>query len=127
VLQSFVLYAQNALKLTYEYLAFLKKFLGSLSLAMRGGKEEGGAEGREAILVLSRSTVVDTFETIDTNICVFHRKRRAHSRTKVLPIESFNKFEGTISQNENISFLSVSLGTGIISTSQFPQYERLSS
>jgi hypothetical protein len=48
VLQSFVLYAQNALKLTYEYLAFLKKFLGSLSLAMRGGKEEGGAEGREA-------------------------------------------------------------------------------
>jgi hypothetical protein len=65
VLQSFVLCVQNALKLTYEHLAFLKKFLGSLSLAMRegmggrggggggergrerGGEGKGGREGRE--------------------------------------------------------------------------------
>jgi hypothetical protein len=45
VLQSFVLCVQNALKLTYEHLAFLKKILGSLSLATRGGKHKGGGGG----------------------------------------------------------------------------------
>jgi hypothetical protein len=37
---------QNALKLTYEHLQVQKFFLGSLSLAMKGSKTEGG-EGRE--------------------------------------------------------------------------------
>jgi hypothetical protein len=39
---------QNALKLTYEHLQVQKIFLGSLSLAVKGGKGEGrGGEGRE--------------------------------------------------------------------------------
>jgi hypothetical protein len=37
---------QNALKLTYKHPEIPKKFLGSLSLAIKGRKKRGGGEGR---------------------------------------------------------------------------------
>jgi hypothetical protein len=48
--QSYYFCIKNALKLTYDRLYFKKKFLGSLSLAMKGRNNKGrkgrGVEGR---------------------------------------------------------------------------------
>jgi hypothetical protein len=47
--QSYYFCIKNALKVTYDHLCFTKKFLGSLSLAMKGrdnkGKKGSGEEG----------------------------------------------------------------------------------
>jgi hypothetical protein len=43
--QSYYFCIKNALKLTYDYLYLKKKFLGSLSLAMKG-TDNKGREGR---------------------------------------------------------------------------------
>jgi hypothetical protein len=48
--QSYYFCIKNALKLTYDHLYFKKKFVGSLSLAMKGrdnkGRKGRGVEGR---------------------------------------------------------------------------------